>query len=92
MYEEKRTAVGRGFESRPRLQTTSRKGLILIMCMSALSKRIDIHNFSSRLTSAKKLVTLANPISEKNATIIGQFERYGISEGLSKVRITKYAS
>lgn len=58
--------------------------------MIALSKRIDIHDFNSRLASAKRLVKMANPISEKNSVIISKFENYGISEGLSKARVTKY--
>lgn len=58
--------------------------------MIALSERIDIHDFNSRLASAKKLVKLANLISEKNSAIISKFESYGISEGPSKARVTKY--
>ncbi len=55
-----------------------------------MNRRIDIHNFNSRLSPAERLVKLANPIIIKNSKLISQFENYCFSTGLSKGRITKY--
>ena len=52
--------------------------------------RIDIHSFNERLRLAEKLVEKRNPISVANSELIKKFEDYCFSEGLSKVRITKY--
>jgi site-specific recombinase XerD len=55
-----------------------------------LNRRIDIHNFSSRLEAAEQRVRAANPITSRNAELIQQFENACFSEGLSTGRVTKY--
>ena len=55
-----------------------------------MKKTIDIHDFDSRLRSAKKLVVKSNPITNENSRRIQEFENHCIAEGLGKSRITKY--
>lgn len=55
-----------------------------------MRRRIDIHGFEDRLSSAERLIKKSNPVSARNSDLIGHFEDYCFSEGLSKGRITKY--
>jgi site-specific recombinase XerD len=55
-----------------------------------LPRRIDIHNFASRLSSAERLVQHANPITPHNADLIQRYEAACFADGLSEVRVTKY--
>lgn len=55
-----------------------------------MNRRIDIHNFSSRLHAAEQRVQAANPITPRNAELIQQFEHAIFAEGLSDGRVTKY--
>ncbi|MEM2634054.1 MAG: hypothetical protein QW372_01115, partial [Nitrososphaerales archaeon] len=49
---------------------------------------IDIHDSEARLRRAER--RLHNPLSEKNKTLIFEFEKQLFSEGLSKRRVEKY--
>lgn len=49
---------------------------------------IDIHDFAGRLERAE--LRLHNPLSEKNKELILDFEKALFTEGLTKIRITKY--
>ncbi|MCW4040765.1 MAG: phage integrase N-terminal SAM-like domain-containing protein [Candidatus Bathyarchaeota archaeon] len=53
-------------------------------------RRIDIHDFISRLHTAEQRVQAANPITPRNAELIQQFEHAIFAEGLSTGRVTKY--
>jgi integrase/recombinase XerD len=55
-----------------------------------LTRRIDIHDFHSRLRAAEQRVQAANPITPRNAELIQQFEHSIVAEGLSTGRVTKY--
>jgi site-specific recombinase XerD len=55
-----------------------------------LNRRIDIHDFHSRLHAAEQLVQSANPIIQRNTKLIQKFEHVIVAEGLSTGRVTKY--
>jgi len=52
-------------------------------------RRIDIHNYETKLARAEREL-LHNPLSQRNAELIRQFERVLFSEGLTAARVDTY--